>query len=100
MWSLLRVCSFTILVASVGAFAQSGADPASPGLPKVQLPIATPGLSGTTSEEEIRTKTAQWRDECLRDWDVQTHMTKKQWADTCQRVVGNRVQWLRDRGKQ
>jgi hypothetical protein len=100
MWPLLRVCSLSLFVASVGAFAQSTADPASLGLPKVQLPNATPGIGGTTSEEEIRTKSAQWRDECLRDWDAQTHMTKKQWADTCQRVVGNRVQWLRDRAKQ
>jgi hypothetical protein len=96
MWPLLRVCSLSLFVASVGAFAQSTADPASPGL----LPNATSGIGATTSEEEIRTKSAQWRDECLRDWDAQTHMSKKQWSDTCQRVVGNRVQWLRDRGKQ
>jgi len=100
MWPLLRVCSLSLFVATVGAFAQSGADPASAVLPKVQLPNATAGFSGATSEEEIRTKSAEWRAECLRDWDAQTHMTKKEWADTCQRVVGNRVQWLRGRGKQ
>jgi hypothetical protein len=100
MWLLLRVCSLSLLVASAGALAQSGPDPASPGLPNVQLPNATPALSGTTSEAEIRSKSEQWHAECLRDWDAQTHMTKKQWADTCQRVVGKRVQWLRDRVKQ
>jgi len=59
-----------------------------------QLPNTVPEL-GTPSEEEIRTKTAYWHVECSGDWDRQTHMTKKEWADTCQRIVADRVQWLR-----
>ena len=99
MWSLLRVCPFALLLASVGALAQPAADPSSTVLPNAQLPTTVPQL-GTTSEEEIRTKSAQWHTECIGDWDRQTHMTKKEWANTCQRVVDDRVKWLRGRGNQ
>jgi hypothetical protein len=97
MWSLLRVCPFSLFLASVGALAQPAADPSNTILPYAQLPNTAPQL-GTASEEEIRTKSAQWHTECIGDWDRQTHMTKKEWANTCQRVVDARVKWLRNRG--
>src|SRR5262245_47810665 len=34
--------------------------------------------------------------QCLGDWDTGTHMTRQEWARTCRRVVGARVQLLRD----
>jgi hypothetical protein len=99
MWSLLRVCPLSLFLASVCALAQPAADPRSVVIPKAQLPNTAPQL-GTASEEEIREQTAHWHADCIRDWDRQTHMSKKEWADTCQRIVANRVKWLRGRGKQ
>ena len=93
MWSLVRVCPLALVLASVGAFA-AGADPATTALPYAPLPNTAPEV-GPPSEEEIREKTAYWHDECIRDWDRQTHMTKKEWSDTCQRIVADRVKWLR-----
>ena len=37
--------------------------------------------------------------QCLKDWDRGTHMTRQEWARTCQRVVGNRVRFLREQGQ-
>ena len=95
MWSLLRVYPLSLFIASVGALAQPAADPPSSVLPQAQLPNTAPEL-GTTSEEEIRTKSAQWNTECIGDWDRQTHMSKQEWAETCKRIVADRVKWLRN----
>jgi hypothetical protein len=94
MRSLLPLSPLWLFLASVGALAQPAADPPSTVLPKAQLPYTE---FGTASEEEIRTKSAYWHNECIADWEPQTHMTKKQWADTCQRLVADRVKWLRSR---
>ena len=94
MRSLLHLSPLWLFLASVGALAQPAADPPSTVLPQAQPPNTEFGI---TSEEEIRTKSAYWHAECIRDWDRQTHMTKKQWVDTCQRLVADRVKWLRSR---
>jgi hypothetical protein len=99
MWSLLRISSLSLCLASIGAFAQPAPVPPSAVSPNAQQPNTAPDL-GATSEEEIRTKSVFWLDECIGDWDRQTHMSKKEWANTCQRVVDDRVKWLRGRGKQ
>jgi hypothetical protein len=96
MRSLRLLSPLWFFFASVVALAQPGADPPSPVIPRALLPNTAPE-SGQASEDEIRTKSAYWHDECIRDWDRQTHMTKKEWADTCQRVVDDRVKWLRSR---
>jgi len=97
MW--LRVCALTLIIASAAAYAQSGIEPKSATLPRVQTPSVTPRPSGILSAEEIRAKGVEWHAECMRDWDQQTHMTKQEWARTCQRVVNDRVQYLYDQAK-
>ena len=97
MWSLLRVCPLSLFLASVCALAQPAADPRSAVLPEARPPAPE---FGTASEEEIREKTAYWHAECTGDWDRQTHMSKKEWGETCKRIVADRVKWLRGRGNQ
>ena len=97
---LLLGLSLAVFAASLAAFAQSGTDPAGATLPKVQPSGVAPRPSGGLSEEEIRAKGAEWHAECMRDWDRQTHMTKQEWTRTCNRVVSDRVQWLRGQSKQ
>src|SRR3974377_2336715 len=94
MGSLLPLSPLWLFLASVGALAQPAAEPPSPVLPRQLLPNIE---SGPTSEEEIRTKSAFWHNECIADWERDTHMTKKEWATTCQRLVTDRVKWLRSR---
>jgi hypothetical protein len=92
MWCLPRVYLLSLFLVSVSAFAQPASDPPSAILPRALLPNTAPE-SGPPSEDEIRTKNAYWHAECIGDWDRQTHMTKKECADTCQRVVDDRVKW-------
>jgi hypothetical protein len=96
------VCLIFMFDASIDAVAQSGTAPTNKTVPTVQLPGVTPGpaLDGALSEEEIRAKSADWHAQCMRDWDQQTHMTKREWFSACQRTVNDRIQWLRGRGKQ
>jgi hypothetical protein len=35
-------------------------------------------------------------EQCLRDWDAATHMTRQEWARTCRRVVNNRTKFMRE----
>jgi hypothetical protein len=35
-------------------------------------------------------------EQCLRDWDAATHMTRREWSRTCQRVVANRARFQRE----
>jgi hypothetical protein len=35
----------------------------------------------------------------MKDWEPSTHMTKKEWEQTCRRVVQERVKFLLDQAK-
>lgn len=35
---------------------------------------------------------------CMNDWDVKTHMSKRQWERTCRRVTEQRLNYLREHG--
>ena len=64
----LLVCSMLLLAASGMAQAQ---------------------VSGRTqSAEELR---ADWFKQCMQDWELSTHMTKREWERVCRRVVDDRV---------
>jgi len=36
--------------------------------------------------------------ECMKLWDRSTHMTKRDWENTCRRVDAERVKYLREQG--
>jgi hypothetical protein len=80
---LVRLCSLSLVITSASALAQPGPEPD-------RATLAIP-----LSEEQVRTKAAEWHTQCMRDWDQQTHMTKGEWLRACQRTVDERVQWLR-----
>ena len=44
--------------------------------------------------KEIDERVSYWRTTCLADWDAATHMTRKEWRTTCERVAGERRQFL------
>ena len=35
-------------------------------------------------------------EQCLRDWDAATHMTRQEWARTCRRVATSRSKFMRE----
>lgn len=46
--------------------------------------------------DEIRARGRHWFTQCMADWDVATHMTKKEWERTCRRVAIDRTKFLVD----
>jgi len=77
-----------ILIAAVcafgsAAFAQSSVKPA-----------AKRDAKGSSIAEEERSRF----DQCMKDWDAKTHMTKRDWERTCRRVTDERMKYLRENG--
>lgn len=56
-----------------------------------QRPAVKDGSLGSALTDE-RARFAQ----CLKDWDVTTHMTRQEWEQTCRRVTNERVKYLRE----
>ena len=48
---------------------------------------AQPGAAVTKSEEELIKRNF---DQCMKDWDASTHMTKRDWERVCRRVATDR----------
>jgi hypothetical protein len=80
----MRIVGITFLSLVLGAgavLAQAGAPPPSASTatpPKA----AAPGDEKTTAKARAKENVA----ECMRMWDAATHMTKQQWAQTCERI--------------
>ena len=82
MRALLLVCPLSLFLAGGAALAQS---------------VQRTELSTQKSEEEIkaiRERAIEWYNTCMEDWDQGTHMTKKEWKTTCERVARERGKWL------
>jgi hypothetical protein len=82
MRALLLACPLSLFLAGGAALAQS---------------VQRTELSTQKSEEEIksiRERAIEWYDTCMEDWDQGTHMTKKEWKTTCERVARERGKWL------
>src|SRR5262245_3217035 len=63
----------------------------------VQGPASAPtaGPVGSTDEiQAIKERVSSWLKTCLQDWDMATHMSRKEWEVTCQRVASERGKLL------
>jgi len=81
------VCVLVLCLAAESAIAKSVAQPISP----------TPQPSSNKSAkdiQEIKERVAFWLTTCLTDWDAATHMTRKEWRTTCDRVAAEREKFL------
>jgi hypothetical protein len=75
-------CAGVLLLSATAAVAQSGAQPAA---------------KRQSSETALLDEKARVR-ECMKTWDRSTHMTKREWEETCRRVASERIKYLRDQG--
>jgi len=95
---LLLLAGF-LLVAAANVSAQSGAGSegpaAAPAAPKPQI-ADTKSKSAAPKRGD---DSAEYLEQCLRDWDAATHMTRQEWARTCRRVVENRTKFMREHMK-
>jgi hypothetical protein len=55
---------------------------------------ATPKSTERDTPEQIRKRGADWLAQCVKDWDAETHMTKKDWQRVCRRVAADRINEL------
>jgi predicted component of type VI protein secretion system len=55
---------------------------------------ATPKSTERGTPDQIRKRGADWLAQCVKDWDAETHMTKKDWQKVCRRVAADRINGL------
>jgi hypothetical protein len=68
------------------------------GGPASKAPAAGPvGQPVTKAEAEARSRA--WLGQCMQDWESGTHMTKKAWRRTCQRMARERTKFLLNQGR-
>src|SRR5262245_48402128 len=84
----MRAASFALALSLIPSiiFAQSmqSATPASPA-----RTVASPEELAAMKE-----RVSFWLKTCLEDWDTATHMSRKEWEVTCQRVASERGRFL------
>jgi hypothetical protein len=92
------VVFFLVLCLATGsAFAQAADPPSTITLPPSSPLAKSPPSSGAKSAEDIKQineTVAAWLKTCMTDWDAQTHMTRKEWRTTCERVAAERGKFL------
>ena len=80
-----------------GALAQqsvsAGTPPAETPRTDAEKPAAV-GRESAADKGAIRQRVAEWLRTCLGDWDRATHMTKREWRATCERVASERGNYL------
>ena len=59
---------------------------------KADPPAAKPAAAKTAEAKPA----TDGLEQCLRDWDAATHMTRQEWARTCRRVAANRSKFQRE----
>jgi hypothetical protein len=57
-------------------------------------PPSLPTEKSAKDIQEINERVAYWLTTCLKDWDAATHMTRKEWRTTCERVAVERRTFL------
>ena len=91
------ICFLLLCFATDSTFAQSAAPPNTIPLPPSSPLAQSPPSSGAKTPDqikEIEDRVSYWRTTCLKDWDAATHMTRKEWRTTCERVATERRKFL------
>jgi hypothetical protein len=100
MRTLLHVCLLFLVFACGEAYAESDAVSKSEALlPTGPKASTAPKLGAPETPAQIRAHGTAWIADCMKDWEPSTHMTKKEWEQTCRRVVQERVKFLLDQAK-
>jgi hypothetical protein len=75
------VISLALVLSAGGAFAQTGSITPAPASPAAKA--AAPGKAAATGKKSA---VAEAKAECMRLWDAGTHMSKREWSNTCDRI--------------
>jgi hypothetical protein len=58
------------------------------------VPATIPKSNERLTPEQIRKGGADWLAQCVKDWDAETHITRKDWQRVCRRVAAERINEL------
>ncbi|HJZ34350.1 MAG TPA: hypothetical protein VKF35_24760 [Hyphomicrobiaceae bacterium] len=84
-----------LLIAFTGANSQSAEQPSkgtAPATAEARTSATEADCQG--SPDQIRACGNRWYNDCLADWDTQTHMSKREYGRVCRRVADERVKFL------
>ena len=84
-----------LLIAVTGAYSQSAEQP-SKGMAPATAEARARGTEADCqgSPDQVRACGNRWYNDCLADWDTQTHMSKRDYGRVCRRVADERVKFL------
>lgn len=85
----LVVCLFSLVILCDGALVNARESRATDGL-LVGI------LDCGNSPDAMRACGDAWLNDCPKDWDTETHMSRQEYARTCQRVAKERIKALID----
>ena len=83
-----------LCLAAESALAQAVEPPNTITLPPSSPLALSPGEKSPEDIKQIKESVAAWLKTCLTDWDAETHMTRKEWRTTCERVASERGKYL------
>ena len=92
--ALARLRKMKRSIPSAQAAIKPSTQTATPKTVEPTVRAATPKSTEADTPELIRQRGADWLKQCLKDWDAETHMTKKDWQRVCRRVSVERVNEL------
>lgn len=56
-------------------------------------------VAAENNSPQFRALHAEYFNNCMKDWEVTTHMTKDEWSRTCRRLADERVKFRLEHGK-
>ena len=95
MRTLPIICALSLLLTWSGVNAQSDAYAKRP-------PSSSKGVGSRALgqfPEDMRAQMGAWYEDCRKGWDAKTHMSKKDYERTCQRMAHERIKFLHDEEK-
>ena len=92
MRAFASVCAFALLLTWNGASAQSDAQSKRP-----SKGVGTRAIG--QNDQDLRARMDAWYKDCRSSWEATTHMSKKDYERTCQRMARERIKYLSDEEK-
>jgi len=86
---IVIIAFLSLVLNAGGVLAQAGAPPSNVSPPpSAAAPVSPKSPAGDDKTAKARAK--ENIADCMRLWDAATHMTKQQWARTCERIQSRR----------
>jgi hypothetical protein len=92
MRTFASVCAFALLLTWSGASAQSDAQSKRP-----SKGVGTRAIG--QNDQDLRARVDAWYKDCRSSWEATTHMSKRDYDRTCQRMARERIKYLSEQEK-